>query len=534
MAKQYKLLTKARSAISAGRYSDAISILEKLSLVDPSNTEYLLLLGESLMRNEQFEQATQYFAKVVEKDNQNIRALNNFGAALIRCRHLEDAKRILLYALDLAPDNIDIHINLGTVFQGLAEPEKALRNALKVVELNPSFFLAYNNLGCALGDLMRLDEAREAYKTALALNPKYVPSYINLAQLEIKLGNHNAGIVLYESVLKLPEATNGERELVKYYLGSSYLTLGDLNKGWVNYEYGFSNLLPQGAYRSRRKFTQPKWNGNLLEKAVVLVWREQGLGDEILFSTCLRDLHDSDLNIILECEPRLVDIFKRTYPKFEIRQEYVDINFFSTKNDFEFQIAIGSLPSLFRNNIQSFEKKPKTWLPIPSKFEIFSKKLKAYSEKILVGICWRSGQLSIERNLNYTSIRDWSKLLLNPKYQFVNLVYGDCESELTEVENLLGIKILRWPEFDLKNDLEAVLALISCLDCVVSIGSAASMIAAASGVKTFILLQESWVLLGEKEYYPWFPNVKPFVVKTNEHVGLNIEAIEPFLSKKNG
>jgi Flp pilus assembly protein TadD len=532
MAKHNKLLQKANSAIASGRYEHAISNLEKLLADEPSNTEYLLLLGEALMRNEQFSKAVQYFAKVVEKDNQNIRALNNFGAALVRNRQLEEARDILLYAIELAPQNIDLYTNLGSVYQGLSQPEKSLEVACKVIGLNPSWFMAYNNLGCALGDLMQFNDAKEAYKTSLALNPSYVPAIINLAQLEIKTGSHSFGVKLYEDALNLKNITPGEEDLIRYYLSHSYLLLGDLKNGWDYYDYGFSKLLPTGAYRSRRAFSQPAWTGNLQETKTILVWREQGLGDEILFSTCLGDLHNSNLKIILECDPRLISIYQRTYPNFRVRKESINSDFTPQFNDFEFQIAIGSLPRYLRRNIEDFEKKPYLWKPLPESVAFAKEKLSPYKNKILVGICWRSAKLSMERNLNYTALQDWGSLLSNPNYQFVNLLHGDCENEITSVEQLLNIKILRWSDINLKDDLETVLALTCELDYIVSITSAVSVIAASAGATTLVLLQKSWILLGNPENYPWYPNVKPFTVEVNEHVGINIKNLESFMVKK--
>lgn len=532
MAKNTKLTQKAQNALASGRYEHAIASLTKLLAENPSNTEYLMLMGESLMRNEQFFEAVQYLAKVVELDSKNIRALNNFGAALVRTRQLDKAKEILLYALELAPNNIDIYTNLSSVYQGLAQPEKSLEIAFKVIELNPSWFMAYNNLGCALGDLMLVDEAKEAYKTAVALNPNYVPAIINLAQLEIKSDNQSKGLELYESILKLSNITDGERELVKYYLSHSYLYFGDLSKGWDYYDCGFSSLLPTGAFRSQRKFIQPFWNGDITEKKTILIWREQGLGDEILFSSCLRDIHESNLTIILECDPRLVGIFQRTYPKFKVRAESIDDQYYSKFNDFELHLAIGSLPRYFRRNLSDFEIMPTFWKPMPRLVAAVQEKLEKYRNKTLVGICWRSGKLSIERNSHYTALKDWGLLLSNPNYQFINLLHGDCEAELLEAESLFGIKILRWNDIDLKNDLETVIALISELDCVVSIGSAVSVIAGAVGLSTLVLLKQSWVLLGQPEKYHWFPNVKPFIPGDQQHVGVNIKNLEPHICKK--
>ena len=77
-----------------------------------------------------------------------------------------------------------------------------------------------------------------------------------------------------------------------------------------------------------------------------------------------------------------------------------------------------------------------------------------------------------------------------------------------------------------------VLALICELDCVCSVGTAVSSIAGSSGVPTMLLLQKSWILLGETDTYPWYPNVKPFVVGHNEHVGVNIKNLRPFIKKR--
>jgi len=532
MAKNTKLYTKASNAVASGRYEHAISTLEKLLLDDPSNKEYLLLIGEALMRNEQFSKAIPFFAKVVEKDNQNIQALNNFGASLVRNRQLQEALDILLYAIELAPDRVDLYINLGSVYQGLNQPEKSLEVAFKVIELNPSWFMAYNNLGCALGDLALINDAKEAYKTAIALNPNYIPSFINLAQLEIKSGNHTKGVELYEAALLLKNITKGETQVVKYYLSHSYLYLGDLIRGWDYYDYGFSDLLPTGAYRSKRKFTQPQWYGDINEKKTILIWREQGLGDEIFFSTCLTDIHNTNLNVILECDPRLISILVRKYPKFSIRAESLDSKFMSLNTDFDLQIAIGSLPKYFRKNISDFKNKDNFWKVDPLKSDLIKEKLLPYRKKILVGICWRSGKLSIERNSNYTALQDWEPLLRNCDYQFINLLHGDCEYEITEVERLFNMKILRWSEIDLKNDLETVLALVSELDCVASVGTAVSTISAAAGVPTLLLVQRSWDLLGQNNFYPWFDSVIPFVVEPNEHVGINISKLPPFIKKR--
>jgi tetratricopeptide (TPR) repeat protein len=534
MKKNNSSLKKAQTALLSGQFVKAINICEKLIKLDPLNVDCLLTLGEAYLRNEQFQEALIPCAKVIELDNSNIRGLNNFGAALLRNHQHSDAKEILEYGLELEPNNFDILINVCNAYQGLGQPEKSLQTALRAIEVSPGAFMAYNNLGTALGDLLRIEDARQAYITANVLNPNYLPTIINLAQLEVKLGDHHRGVQLYESALKLKDLSASYAELIKYYLSHSYLFLGELEKGWDYYDFGFCALLPKGAWRSLRRFNQPRWNGDLNDKTLrILVWREQGLGDEIEFSTCLKDLYDADMNVILECDPRLVNIYQRAYPKFIVRSESVDLKNYPMFNDFDVQYPLGSLPRLFRRRIEDFQKQFHLWIPDDIQVADIKERLKPYKDKILVGISWRSGVLKVERNTNYTNLTDWHDLLKLNNLQFVNLQYGDCEEELISVEQELGIQILRWSDIDLRNDLEAVLALVSELDCVCSVGTAVSSLAACAGVPTLLLLQKSWILLGETENYPWYCNVKPFVVDPNMHVGSNINNLSPYIVKRN-
>ena len=524
MQKKHKLLNKAQTEISRGHYEKAIKIIRDLLLDAPNSAECLMLLGEAFLRNEQFHDALSPCARAVELDNKNLRALNNFGAALIRNNRYSDAKEIFEYAIELDSMNIDLYINIGCVYQALGQSSKCLEAAFKAVEINPGSFMAYNNLGTALGDVLQIDSSRQAFITANELNPTYLPTIINLAQLEVKVGNHLKGVELYESALKLPNLSPNYYRMIKYYLSYSYLFLGRIQEGWECYENGFNLLLPKGAFRSLRKFSQPRWDGTLVENKRILIWREQGLGDELMFSSCLRDVSRLGLSVILECDPRLVNIFKRTYPEFQVRAECFDLQNYPLFTDFELQIPLGSLPKLYRQNLNDFFNKPVSHLlPDVSKLIDIQRRLKKYKNKKLVGISWRSGQLSLERNNNYTALIDWEPLLTRTDLQFVNLQYGECENEILNVEKLFNIKLLRWNDIDLRNDLEAVLAIINQLDCVVCVDTAVSALSGASGKKTLVLLQNQWTLLGQRERYPWFPSMKPFVVNADEHVGINIK-----------
>jgi len=533
MKKQNKKFEKAALEFGLHNYEKCIAILDALLIQDPKNTQYLNLKGEAYLKAENYSEALPLFAQLVEKNNKNVVALNNFAVSLIRSRKNIEAKEILEYMIELDPKNLGAHINLCTVYQSLNKPELALKTAFKAIEIDPLSSMAYNNLGTALGDLYMVEEARQALITALEISPKNITTVINLAQIEEKLENRREAVELYEKALTYPNITPGESQLIKYYLAYSYLYLGQLAKGWDHYDFGFSSLLPLGALRSLRKFKQPKWEGEVITGKKILVWREQGLGDEIEFSTCLWDLKFLNCEIILECDHRLVEAYKRTFSDFTVRAEAIGHDGYPIFSDFDIHTPIGSLPKFFRRQISDFQTQKVLFLPLNERKEWFRKEMSPYQEKKCIGISWRSGKLSIARNEHYTALIDWRELLCQPEIQFVNLQYGEPEDELLEIESMLGIKILRWPEIDLKNDLEAVIALCGCLDAVVSVGTAVSSIAPSVGTPTILLSKQNWIMLGRKLDFPWQKNVIPLVASKGELVANKLKDVLNHINKLN-
>ena len=125
-----------------------------------------------------------------------------------------------------------------------------------------------------------------------------------------------------------------------------------------------------------------------------------------------------------------------------------------------------------------------------------------------MGVCWRSGLLDPLRNRHYTSLTDWEEILKLDDCVFINLQYGDCEAEIKEVEASFGINIIRWNDIDLKNDLDKVFALISCLDAVVSAPTAVSTLSGSLGIPTMLVSKcIPWDALGVPTgSYPWYKN----------------------------
>jgi hypothetical protein len=295
---------------------------------------------------------------------------------------------------------------------------------------------------------------------------------------------------------------------VLYRSSFSHLSTGRLREGWRRYDYGF--LPTDLASRTpKRHFQVPQWRGEPLGDKRLLIWAEQGLGDELWLFGLLTEVLEHCQNVVMDCEPRLVSLMSRSFPTVKVRATNLNPMMARGSQDFDVHIPVGSLLGLYRNDIEDLQKF-KPYLQVdPDLVVDFSERLSPFKGKKLIGLCWRSGMLSANRNTHYLAIDELTPLLGQEDCIFVNLQYGDCEEELRRVELQLGINIVRWDDVDLKNDQESVAAIISCLDAVVSAGTAVAQMAIAVGQKTILFGLKDWVYLGQTNY-PWSNDVRSF------------------------
>jgi tetratricopeptide (TPR) repeat protein len=508
-----RIKDQAKKARLAGQMHKARQLYEQYLKAYPDDGIAQLDLASVYMQLELFEEAARVYAKMLEKNPKQEVVLSNLGGALIRLGRVKDAKAILDYALEINPKNIYARINLGGVLQALGEQQAALSNALEAVSIDPTNATAFNNLGSALSDMARFAEARHAFETATILNPKQIDAHINLAGSESKLGSPQASVAAYQKALSLlPPEAKQRAEAIRFYMSFEYLKQGMLPEGWDCYEGGFSNLVPvAGARHPRRQFAVPRWNGEMLNGKTLLVWREQGLGDELLFATCLHELEALGGKVIVECDKRLVETFTRSFPQYTVRAEAFlpEQGMQSPYKDFDLHVPLGSLMKYFRRDIKDFERSGAYIKTDPAKVAKFAERLAPYKEDYrLVGICWRSGKLDPVRNLSYTTLDEWGEVLQTPGFQFVNLQYGDCEAELQQAEERYGVEILRWPDLNLKDDLDDVFALIQSLDAVASVQTAVLVMGGNVGVPTVGVKAGGWTNLGQISKSPWNSNNK--------------------------
>ena len=488
-----------------GRRDEAIASYRRALELEPGNTEVLFTLGSCLQKSgqtEQFEQAIECFSRVIALEPKHFKAQLNLGTVQFSLRRLEDALASFTRAIALEPDDALAHYDLGSVYLQLNRLEDACACFERSIEINPEHPGSYNNLGMALHKLGAWDEAISRYLHAFRIDPDNVEANANLGNSYRIQGKFEAAIEHLNRAIKMQP----DRAEAHWNLSLPLLATGNLKQGWQEYEWRW-----KGGEDKIRDFPYPWWEGVDPKDKIILVWAEQGVGDEIMFASVLPDIIKAARHCVVECDPRLVSLFARSFPNAEIVARTTPPDPRTLEPDIDLQIPMGSLPKWFRSSIESFPGQIGFLIPDPERVAYWKRWLDTFNNRPKIGISWRSMNRNTQRNLSYTDLSQWGSILSVPGVCFVNLQYDDCQDELEDARKRFGVEILNWDEIDLMNDLEDAAALTAALDLVIS--PSTSVVAMAGAIGKPVLefsLSDHWTSLGG-EHMPWFPNTTLFL-----------------------
>lgn len=417
----------------------------------------------------------------------------NRAAAALAGGRAEDCIHDARRAVALAPSLAGALTTLGAALKNrgrFAEAASLHRRALRVV---PEHAKAWSNLGSALAEQADWAGATSCHARALALAPSLADALHNMGHVHQTRNGDRVARVLVERLLRVdPGHAMGRcnRALLR-------LAAGDLAGGWADYEHRFA----AGVARPWRRFPVPLWRGGDPAGRRILVWAEQGLGDEILYGALTADLIGRGARVVVECDARLVSLVARALPGAEVRAESA-----GPPSDIDAHVPMGSLPGLLRPRIADYAPDPAWLTPDPALAERWRRRVAALGPGLTVGLCWRSSRVTADRAGAYTRLADWLPLLTLPGVRVVNLQYDDCADEITAAERTPGVRLHRWGDLDLRNDLDGVAALMAALDLVVTAPTAVGELAGALGVPVWrVGGRGDWSRLGTG-VRPWFPS----------------------------
>jgi hypothetical protein len=156
---------------------------------------------------------------------------------------------------------------------------------------------AWRNFGDVLTALGEFAEAETAYRQAVERRPDAIWSLWGLAGFLHKTGRWREAEPLYARAL----AVTPDDPHLRLAYGHLRLGLGDFAGGWPLYE-SRKGLPGQGAEPPPLR---NEWQGEPVAGRRVLIWPEQGFGDQIQFARYALTLKAAGAEVVLVCPPEL-------------------------------------------------------------------------------------------------------------------------------------------------------------------------------------------------------------------------------------
>ncbi len=544
-----------------GDIDTSINALKKILFIDKNNTSYLSQLYKLLLGKGLFDLALEKINSILEIDSKNYDALRDKAYIYFLKKDYTEAKKYIENISSLKDDDYFGYNIKGLIYFNSNFFEKARNLFNTALNINNQYIDSYNNLGACLLELEKLDEAKKIFNSAYDIDKKNVSTLINLANVLSLQDNILEAVNLYNEALSLDpnnqeilsnlaicycrESKEKEAKIsydkalkinpYDYKLMYAYCTLQlKLNNFDQSWELFDSRLLIEKNKDKLNNFDLIKNNlfNNLQinNNDKLLVLREQGIGEEILFSSIYPEIINKFENLKIEADKRLVPIFNRSFGK----KIFVEEGHYS-KNlavyNFDKIAYAGSLLKFFRKNKNDFDYDHY----LTARKDIindYKEKLCNYKDKLKIGISWKS-VVNIYGSLKSLSIKDFEPLF-NKNRIIINLQYGNIDSDKKYI--LKQNKQLEvFNDLDLFNDIEGCMGLLKNLDLFITVSNSTAHFAGALGIPTILICPKK-----SSTYYYWntqtgssiwYKNIK--VLGIEKSINETVDLINNILKKNN-
>lgn len=411
-------------------------------------------LVETAMRHHmegRLQEAEPIYKEILKSYPNEALVWHNMGDLEYRKRNYKGAVECLQRAFLLHPDNPNTLNTLAIALFYAGRIDEALKLAQSTVKKYPQFVMGYPNLGVIYVGHRRVPEAIEIFSKAISLKPDYLQAHLGL--------------------------------------GFSYLTQGDLQKGWKEILW------------CQRQFPEPRpnvfskaWEGEDIKGKTLFIYIEQGFGDLFHFVRYVHMLVEKGVKVLIENCPAAGDLLSRSLPAgasiyqgepFDVACSIMNLGLFcGTEKD--------TIPSM-QGYLQADPEKVAKW-----------KKFFAKDKSYKVGLSWFGNPSHLNDVNRSTALATFAPLAEIEKCSFYGLQKGD---DTVAPANMKFTHLSSYLE-----TFDDTAAIIMNLDLVITVDTAVAHLAAALGKPTWVLLgfnpDYRWLL--DREDTPWYPTMRLF------------------------
>lgn len=354
----------------------------------------------------------------------------------------------------------------------------------------------YSNMACCLIE-QSPEKALELLERAEKLQPQAVTTLANLCSVHCSLGNYDTSLKYAEKCLALepgnPDAT--------YNSALVMLAQGNWAEGWPRWDVSLGNK-----FRKEREYStrETRWTPDGCEGQTVVIYGEQGLGDEVMFASMFPKETFGAKEIIIDCDKRLEGLFRRSFPHLRVEgtrhSEWQDWH-----ETVDAKLEMGGLGTLFarqpfrsRAYLKADPRRRMQWRAL----------LDSLGPKPKIGIAWNGGSPNTGEKKRSISLDQWASVFDGIDAEFVSLEYRDGAAHP---------RVHDFPWGTRTQDYDDTAALVSELDLVIAVTTTVVDLCGALG-------KECWALV---------PDVPPWRYGIDGDAMFFYESVRVFRSKGN-
>ena len=455
--------------------------------------------GLAAYRRGQFAQAVACFGRVVEARHDDADAHNNLGLSYLAAGSSEEAIDEFVLALHFRPGFAQAFYNLALGELARGNYGDALRALEQALTVKADYAAAHNALGYLLTHRMD-DFARGAahIRRALVLAPEDPDTLCNYSAVLTQEGRPDDAMAICEQLLR----AHPDMHEARLNRGLIQLRRQRFREGWQDYE---ARKLAGGNYQPRN-LSLPEWRGEPLTGKTLLIHAEQGIGDQIMFASCVKDVIALGAGCLLECAAPLEKLFARSFAPAMVIGEQTDDELMRRARaaGAGCQIALGSLPLRLRTDAGRFSGAPYLRAD-PLRIDHWRNRLARLGPGLKVGISWAGGAASTRGTSRSIPLGLWKPVLAVTGCRFVSLQHGEHAAQVSEVPT--GAVHELAPEI---SDYDDTAALVCALDLVITVQTALLHLCGALGRPAWVLMQTAceWRYGECGESMPWYSSVR--------------------------
>ena len=462
-------IVKAINAFSQNKFDEAEKICQEV-LSSGEDSDANHIIGCIRMGERKFEESIAYLNRSLADDKENLGILISLGCALSSSKNYSDSIDIFTKVIKKNPEISQVHFYLGESYRQLGRFEESLNAFKSCLKLTPDHIGCQLMIGVIYEELKKFDQAIDFYKSCINTYPEYMEPHINL--------------------------------------GMCYLLTGNYDEGWNEYEWRLK--LPAKVYK--KEFVKPKWVGQSLENKTILIICEQGFGDTIQFIRYAELFAKDGAKVRLVSQDELI-------PFLEC-QKYIDkvVGYDDDLPEYDYYTYMMSIPKVME------------WKPSmdTQQFPYITHKDKSLEYiskgKLNIGIVTQARTGNNDENNISFNIQSFKGVFSKKKHNVVSLDYFLTKND--SASNIIDV----FP--DAQNFIDTT-NIISHLDLIITVDTAAVHIAGALNKKTWLMLAAvpGWRWdLNFKDSTPWYSSVEIFRQERNNNWNTIINNIKKRLS----